>query len=67
MVGCFWQRVTMLACRAGVGSLTLVDGDVVDSSNANRQLPALISTVGKRKVSALERHYCNSFACCSLV
>jgi tRNA A37 threonylcarbamoyladenosine dehydratase len=36
--------------RAGVGKLTLVDGDVVDLTNINRQLPALHSTVGKAKV-----------------
>lgn len=35
--------------RAGVGHLTLVDGDVVDLTNINRQLPALHSTVGKSK------------------
>ena len=31
-------------CRAGVGKMTIVDGDVVEESNRNRQLPALIST-----------------------
>ena len=31
--------------RAGVGTLTIVDGDVVDPTNRNRQLPAL-STIG---------------------
>jgi molybdopterin/thiamine biosynthesis adenylyltransferase len=36
-------------CRAGVGSMTLVDGDTVDTTNRNRQLPALASTVGKLK------------------
>ncbi|WP_298309031.1 tRNA threonylcarbamoyladenosine dehydratase [Flavobacterium sp.] len=36
--------------RAGVGSLTIVDGDVVDITNVNRQLPALHSTEGKPKV-----------------
>jgi len=36
--------------RAGVGKLTLADGDVVDLTNINRQLPALHSTVGKDKV-----------------
>ena len=36
--------------RAGVGSLTIVDGDVVDITNINRQLPALHSTVGMPKV-----------------
>lgn len=36
--------------RAGVGSMTIVDGDTVDITNINRQLPALHSTVGKTKV-----------------
>lgn len=35
--------------RAGVGKLTLVDGDTVSLSNINRQLYALHSTVGKLK------------------
>lgn len=36
--------------RAGVGKMTIVDGDTVDITNINRQLPALHSTVGKNKV-----------------
>lgn len=36
--------------RAGVGNLTIVDGDTVDITNINRQLPALHSTVGQPKV-----------------
>lgn len=36
--------------RAGVGSMTIVDGDTVDITNINRQLPALHSTVGLPKV-----------------
>ncbi|MBP6557525.1 MAG: tRNA threonylcarbamoyladenosine dehydratase [Flavobacterium sp.] len=36
--------------RAGVGKMTIVDGDVVDITNVNRQLPALHSTVGMPKV-----------------
>lgn len=36
--------------RAGVGNLTIVDGDVVDITNINRQLPALHSTVGLPKL-----------------
>lgn len=39
-----------MLCRAGVGHLVLVDGDTVDSSNRNRQLPALATTIGMRKV-----------------
>lgn len=37
-------------CRVGVGHLVLVDHDVVDITNINRQLYALHSTVGKKKV-----------------
>lgn len=36
--------------RSGIGNLTIVDGDVVDITNINRQLPALHSTIGKSKV-----------------
>lgn len=35
--------------RAGIGTMTIVDGDTVDITNINRQLPALHSTVGKTK------------------
>jgi tRNA threonylcarbamoyladenosine dehydratase len=36
--------------RAGIGEMTIVDGDVVDPSNRNRQLPALATTHGMPKV-----------------
>ena len=36
--------------RAGVGNMTIIDGDIVDITNINRQLPALHSTIGKHKV-----------------
>lgn len=39
--------------RAGVGKITIVDGDVVDITNINRQLPALHSTVGLPKVQLM--------------
>ncbi len=39
--------------RAGVGKITIVDGDVVDITNINRQLPALHSTVGLPKVDVV--------------
>jgi len=39
--------------RAGVGKMTIVDGDVVDITNINRQLPALHSTVGLPKVALM--------------
>ena len=39
--------------RAGVGKMTIVDGDVVDITNINRQLPALHSTVGEPKIDVV--------------
>lgn len=39
--------------RAGVGNMTIADGDIVDITNVNRQLPALHSTVGKDKVEVV--------------
>lgn len=39
--------------RAGVGRLTIVDGDVIDPSNRNRQLPALTVTEGLFKVDVM--------------
>lgn len=39
--------------RAGVGRLTIIDHDVVGASNINRQLPALLSTVGQSKAELM--------------
>lgn len=39
--------------RAGVGKMTIIDGDTVDITNINRQLPALHSTVGLNKVDVV--------------
>jgi len=39
--------------RAGVGRMTIVDGDTVDLTNTNRQLPAMHSTVGKAKTAVM--------------
>jgi tRNA A37 threonylcarbamoyladenosine dehydratase len=39
--------------RAGVGTMTIIDGDVFDPTNKNRQLTALDSTIGKNKAVIL--------------
>ena len=39
--------------RAGVGTLTLLDNDVVDVTNLNRQIHAVQSTIGMPKVMAM--------------
>lgn len=36
--------------RSGVGKMVIADGDTVDITNINRQLPALHSTIGQYKV-----------------
>lgn len=40
-------------CRAGIGELTIVDGDLINPSNKNRQLVALESTIDKLKAETL--------------
>ena len=42
-----------MICRAGVGSMTIVDGDHIQPSNRNRQLPALKSTEGLAKAEVM--------------
>lgn len=40
--------------RSGIGMFTLVDKDVVDESNINRQIIALNSTIGQPKVEIMK-------------
>ncbi len=40
-------------CRAGVGEMTIVDGDLIHLTNINRQLPALNSSLGQPKAKYL--------------
>ncbi len=42
-----------MIARAGVQNMTIVDGDIVNDSNINRQLPALTSTKGKLKAEVV--------------
>lgn len=39
--------------RAGIGRITLMDGDAVAASNLNRQLVALTSTLGRNKAEVM--------------
>lgn len=43
-----------MLCRAGIYNLTLVDGDTIETSNRNRQLPALVSQEGRYKTEVLK-------------
>lgn len=46
-----WCAETLV--RSGIHRLTIVDGDVVATSNINRQLPATTATIGLPKVHVL--------------
>ncbi len=52
--------------RAGVGRLTLLDHDVVAVSNINRQLPALLSTVGQPKAELMRTRIMDINPVCQL-
>lgn len=40
-------------CRSGIGKMTIIDGDVVDPTNRNRQLPALSTNHGISKADIM--------------
>lgn len=44
-------------CRAGIGEMTIIDGDTVDLTNKNRQLPALDSNMGKAKAEIMAERF----------
>lgn len=52
--------------RTGVGAITIADPDYVAQSNINRQLPALVTTVGQAKVDVLARRIADINANCAV-
>ena len=52
-------HVAEALARAGIGKMTLVDGDTVDPTNINRQIIATQNTVGKLKTSAMNERIKN--------
>lgn len=50
--------------RAGVGALTLVDGDTVGETNINRQLCALQSTLGRYKAEVMAQRVLDIHPAC---
>lgn len=50
-LGAVGSFVVEALARAGIGRLTLVDGDAVEPTNINRQLYALHSTLGESKAA----------------
>jgi len=57
VVGCggLGGYVTEELCRIGVGTLTVIDPDVFEAHNLNRQLHATLASLGEPKVEAVRR------------
>jgi tRNA A37 threonylcarbamoyladenosine dehydratase len=53
--------------RSGVGKLILIDKDVVDITNVNRQVHALLSTVGRSKVEVMKERIMDINPNCEVV
>ena len=54
-VGGVGSSAAEMLVRAGVGGIVLIDNDTVSESNRNRQLPALVSTLGLPKCEVVGR------------
>ena len=46
-----------MLCRAGIGEMTIIDADTVQTTNINRQLPATHATLGRPKVEVLTERF----------
>ena len=53
--------------RSGIGTIILVDYDVVEESNINRQIIALHSTLGRKKVDVLEERILDINPQCNVI
>lgn len=42
-----------MICRSGVGKMTIIDGDIIQPGNLNRQIPATHSTLGLEKAKVM--------------
>ena len=40
--------------RTGIGEITIIDNDIIDEGNSNRQLHTLVSTYGQTKASVMK-------------
>ena len=52
--------------RTGIGRLILIDKDVVDVTNINRQIPALSTTVGQSKVDVMKARIADIMPSCEV-
>ncbi len=54
-IGGVGGHVVEALVRSGIGTIDLIDNDIVHNSNINRQVVALLSNVGESKVNAFEK------------
>ncbi|MGN0960837.1 MAG: ThiF family adenylyltransferase [Christensenellales bacterium] len=66
-VGGVGGYATEMLVRAGVGNITIVDFDVVDISNKNRQIIALNSTIGRLKVEVMKERIVDINPDCNII
>lgn len=55
-IGGIGSWCTEALCRTGVGSLTLIDSDVIELTNLNRQLHTTVKTEGRAKTEVMREH-----------
>ena len=53
--------------RCGISNIIIVDHDIVDETNLNRQIIALNSTIGKKKVDVMEERIKNINKECNVI
>lgn len=53
--------------RSGIGRLVLVDRDNVDITNINRQIHALLSTIGRPKVELMKERIADINPACEVI
>lgn len=53
--------------RSGIGSISICDNDTVNVSNINRQIIALNSTIGQKKVDAMEKRILDINSNCKVI
>ena len=53
--------------RSGIGTLILVDFDVIDETNINRQIIAFDSTIGCKKIDVLEKRIKDINGLCNVI
>ncbi len=52
-VGGVGSHAVEALCRSGVGHITIIDPDLIEDSNINRQIQALSSTIGRYKTEVM--------------